>query len=74
MPDCCPSVSRESSITNLHGVSVMNSTNLSRRCAVELVGTSWLVFGSCGSVLLAASVPAAGIGLLGVSLAFGLTV
>ena len=52
----------------------MNSTNLSRRCAVELVRTFWLVFGSCGSALLAASVPAAGIGLLGVSLAFGLTV
>ena len=52
----------------------MNSTTLSRRCAAELVGTFWLVFGGCGSAVLAASVPVVGIGLLGVSLAFGLTV
>lgn len=40
----------------------------------ELVGTFWLVLGGCGSAVLAASFPGLGIGLLGVSLAFGLTV
>jgi len=47
---------------------------LSRRLAAELVGTFWLVLGGCGSAVLAAAFPAVGIGLLGVSLAFGLTV
>ena len=47
---------------------------LSRRCAAELMGTFWLVFGGCGSAVLAASGPDVGIGPLGVSLAFGLTV
>ncbi len=40
----------------------------------ELIGTFWLVFGGCGSAVLAAAFPEVGIGLLGVSLAFGLTV
>ena len=40
----------------------------------EFVGTFWLVLGGCGSAVLAASFPDVGIGLLGVSLAFGLTV
>lgn len=40
----------------------------------ECVGTFWLVFGGCGSAVLAAGIPDVGIGLLGVSLAFGLTV
>jgi aquaporin Z len=40
----------------------------------ELVGTFWLVLGGCGSAVLAAAFPDVGIGLLGVSLAFGLTV
>jgi len=40
----------------------------------ELFGTFWLVLGGCGSAVLAASFPEVGIGLLGVSLAFGLTV
>ena len=40
----------------------------------ELVGTFWLVLGGCGSAVLAAAFPEVGIGLLGVSLAFGLTV
>ena len=40
----------------------------------EFVGTFWLVFGGCGSAVLAAAFPEVGIGLLGVSLAFGLTV
>ena len=42
--------------------------------AAELLGTFWLVFGGCGSAVLAAAFPGLGIGLLGVSLAFGLTV
>ena len=40
----------------------------------EFVGTFWLVLGGCGSAVLAAAFPDVGIGLLGVSLAFGLTV
>lgn len=47
---------------------------LFRRCAAELMGTFWLVLGGCGSAVLAAAVPDVGIGWLGVSLAFGLTV
>jgi aquaporin Z len=47
---------------------------LARRCTAELLGTFWLVFGGCGSAVLAAAFPNVGIGLLGVSLAFGLTV
>ena len=49
----------------------MNRTN---RLAAEFVGTFWLVLGGCGSAVLAAAFPDVGIGLLGVSLAFGLTV
>lgn len=45
-----------------------------RRLAAELIGTFWLVFGGCGSAVLAAAFPDVGIGLVGVSLAFGLTV
>ena len=52
----------------------MHATTLLRRCTAEFVGTFWLVLGGCGSAVLAASVPSIGIGLLGVSLAFGLTV
>ncbi len=48
--------------------------NLGRRLSAELIGTFWLVFGGCGSAVLAAAFPGVGIGLLGVSLAFGLTV
>lgn len=47
---------------------------LLKRCAAEFLGTFWLVFGGCGSAVLAAAFPDVGIGLLGVSLAFGLTV
>jgi aquaporin Z len=47
---------------------------MSRILAAEFVGTFWLVFGGCGSAVLAAAFPNVGIGLLGVSLAFGLTV
>jgi aquaporin Z len=45
-----------------------------KKYAAEFVGTFWLVLGGCGSAVLAASFPEVGIGLLGVSLAFGLTV
>jgi aquaporin Z len=45
-----------------------------KRSLAELLGTFWLVFGGCGSAVLAAAFPEVGIGLLGVSLAFGLTV
>lgn len=44
-----------------------------KKYAAEFVGTFWLVLGGCGSAVLAAAFPGVGIGLLGVSLAFGLT-
>ena len=47
---------------------------LQKRAMAEFLGTFWLVFGGCGSAVLAAAFPQVGIGLLGVSLAFGLTV
>jgi aquaporin Z len=47
---------------------------LSRKLAAEFIGTFWLVLGGCGSAVLAAAFPQVGIGLMGVSLAFGLTV
>ena len=46
----------------------------SKKYAAEAIGTFWLVLGGCGSAVLAAAFPEVGIGLLGVSLAFGLTV
>jgi aquaporin Z len=45
-----------------------------KKYIAELIGTFWLVLGGCGSAVLAAAFPDVGIGLLGVSLAFGLTV
>jgi len=45
-----------------------------KRSIAELLGTFWLVFGGCGSAVLAAAFPGVGIGLVGVSLAFGLSV
>ena len=45
-----------------------------RRLGAEFLGTAWLVFGGCGSAVLAAAFPALGIGFAGVALAFGLTV
>ena len=48
--------------------------SLGKRATAEFIGTFWLVFGGCGSAVLAAAFPNVGIGLLGVSLAFGLTV
>lgn len=47
---------------------------LANRCVAELIGTFWLVFGGCGSAVLAAAFPNLGIGFLGVAFAFGLTV
>ena len=47
---------------------------LTKRAAAEFIGTFWLVLGGCGSAVLAAAFPSVGIGLLGVSFAFGLTV
>jgi aquaporin Z len=48
--------------------------SLSKRAFAEFLGTFWLVLGGCGSAVLAAKFPQVGIGLLGVALAFGLTV
>jgi aquaporin Z len=48
--------------------------SLTKRATAEFIGTFWLVLGGCGSAVLAAAFPGVGIGLLGVSLAFGLTV
>src|SRR6266403_445455 len=48
--------------------------HLSKRASAEFLGTFWLVFGGCGSAVLAAAFPQLGIGFYGVALAFGLTV
>jgi aquaporin Z len=48
--------------------------SLPRKCVAEFLGTFWLTFGGCGSAVLAAGVADVGIGWLGVSFAFGLTV
>src|SRR5436190_6514501 len=48
--------------------------DMSRRLVAEFFGTFWLTFGGCGSAVLAAGFPSLGIGFLGVSFAFGLTV
>src|ERR687894_704592 len=50
-----------------------NSQNI-HKCVAETIGTFWLTFAGCGSAVIAAGFPEVGIGLLGVSLAFGLTV
>jgi aquaporin Z len=47
---------------------------MTKRLGAEFLGTAWLVFGGCGSAVLAAAFPGLGIGFVGVSLAFGLTV
>ena len=49
-------------------------SEMMKKYAAEFIGTFWLVLGGCGSAVLAAAFPDVGIGLLGVSLAFGLTV
>ncbi len=48
--------------------------SIGKRSLAEFIGTFWLVFGGCGSAVLSAAFPEVGIGLLGVALAFGLTV
>jgi aquaporin Z len=48
--------------------------SLKQRALAEFIGTFWLVFGGCGSAVLAAAFPSLGIGFVGVALAFGLTV
>lgn len=48
--------------------------SMTKKLAAEALGAAWLVLGGCGSAVLAAAFPEVGIGLLGVSLAFGLTV
>jgi aquaporin Z len=52
----------------------MAQVSLVGRATAECIGTFWLTFGGCGSAVLAAAFPNVGIGLLGVSFAFGLTV
>jgi aquaporin Z len=47
---------------------------MTKRLGAEFLGTAWLVFGGCGSAVLAAAFPGLGIGFVGVALAFGLTV
>lgn len=47
---------------------------LSKRALAEFLGTFWLIFGGCGSAVISVAFPQVGIGLTGVSLAFGLTV
>jgi aquaporin Z len=53
---------------------MFRNMTMAKRLAAEFIGTAWLVLGGCGSAVLAAAFPNVGIGLLGVSLAFGLTV
>ena len=50
------------------------TTKMKKKLAAEFFGTFWLVLGGCGSAVIAAAFPGVGIGLLGVALAFGLTV
>ena len=47
---------------------------MQKKLFAEMIGTFWLVFGGCGSAILAAGFPELGIGFAGVALAFGLTV
>jgi aquaporin Z len=52
----------------------MKEFTLAQKASAEFLGTLWLVLGGCGSAVLAAAFPSVGIGLLGVSFAFGLSV
>lgn len=61
----------QNGIYNYKGIKIMT---LTKKLGAEFIGTFWLVLGGCGSAVLAAAFPDVGIGLLGVSLAFGLTV
>ena len=53
---------------------IKNLENKMNKYLAELIGTFWLVFGGCGSAVIAAAFPDLGIGFAGVALAFGLTV
>jgi aquaporin Z len=55
------------------GIQKMRGSATFRIAAAEAIGTFWLTFGGCGSAVIAAGFPNVGIGLLGVALAFGLT-
>jgi aquaporin Z len=55
-------------------VTILQNKNFMKKMIAEFIGTFWLVLGGCGSAVLSAAFPDVGIGLLGVSLAFGLTV
>jgi aquaporin Z len=48
--------------------------DLTKRALAEFLGTFWLVLGGCGTALISAKVPGVGVGILGIGLAFGLTV
>src|SRR6478736_5423206 len=52
----------------------MTEASMGRKALAEFFGTFWLVLGGCGSAVISAAFPDVGIGLLGVALAFGLTV
>src|SRR5687767_5226369 len=65
-----PAIGRHGSLANTHGTDLMDL----RKCLAEAIGTFWLTFAGCGSAVIAARFSEVGIGLLGVSLAFGLTV
>src|SRR5580700_7007773 len=62
------------SVVDHFGSKEDNHMSLSKRSFAEFIGTFWLVFGGCGSAVLAAAFPGLGIGFAGVALAFGLTV
>jgi aquaporin Z len=61
-------------LTNSRIDSSVQENQIMKQYGAEFIGTLWLVLGGCGSAVLAAAFPELGIGLLGVSLAFGLTV
>jgi aquaporin Z len=60
-------------MVSLHTINKVKEKRV-KKYGAEFVGTFWLVLGGCGSAVLAAAFPNVGIGLLGVALAFGLTV
>ena len=64
----------ELSFSAIHPQTPYPHLAMTKKLSAEFIGTFWLVLGGCGSAVLAAAFPNVGIGLLGVSLAFGLTV
>jgi aquaporin Z len=60
--------------TDVNQTRLQENVYMASKLIAEFIGTMWLVLGGCGSAVLAAAFPGVGIGLLGVSLAFGLTV